>query len=122
MKKGISFSYEEKNGIVTRCYQKDGRVIQNGPHPIMRIVYSLNQEIYKHPFLSWENLTYAYVEPDEEELDDYLLHHALQDDIKTSVALYTRELKLIEDTFSKDYLLEINKRDGGYYQVFIVRK
>ena len=126
MKKGISFSKEECDGNIIRCYQKDGRICMDGnglrKRPRMEIRYSKDTTMYSHRFLSWENLTYAYVEPGEDELDDYLLNHALQDDKKTSVAVYTRRIDEIHNTFSDEYNIEYVEEEDGFYQVFVARK
>ncbi len=122
MKKGISFSYEEKGDYIFRIRQVDTSIAENDSNPYCLVRYKKNTKLYEHPFLSWENFTYAYCEPDEEELDDYLLNHALQDNKKTSLIVITKRKEEVFDTFSNDYNVYAEEADDGFFRIFIARK
>ena len=122
MKKGISFSYEENGNYIFRHYLIDKSIIKNEFDPKYAVSYQKDIKLFDHPFLSWDNLSYAFCEQDEEELDDYLLNHALQDGKKTNVAVITKRKDDVINTFSKDYNIISNKLETGYHQMFVARK
>ncbi len=119
MKKGFSFSYIEKNNMIIRHLLKDGRI---NPYYRMIVKYSKDMELFEHPFLSWDNLSYFCDEPDEDGLDDYLLNHALQEGKKTSISVITKRSEEIKEAFSKEYLIHEIPRENGYSRVYVCRK
>lgn len=116
MKKGVSITVSE-----------DGTVLIDGwgKRPVK--IHGISRD-YFSSYLSWENASYAYANEGEEEADDYLLWHALQDNKKLCVSIYTKHpesiIKHFEllnncDTYIKKLEAEVH---SGYSIVFAVRK
>lgn len=68
-----------------------------------------NKEYYTHPLLNWENLSYSY-SFGEEEPDEYLMYHALQDCKKICVSISSSNPGVINDVienFSNVYECDV---------------
>ncbi len=118
MKQGVSFSYEEKGDYIYRNYCLNGKP---DPKRRMPMVFNKNTQIYEHEFLSWENLTYCFTDYDKDEEDDYLLHHALQDNKKTSVYIWTRNVEKVLSSYDTIYKTHVEEGTNNFYRVFVMR-
>lgn len=95
-----------KDGIVIK--NEEGNVcIEGGDFPIRKFVD--NQYGYTSQYISWENASYIYAEKGQEETDEYLLNHALQEGKKLCVSFYTKNVKKIQQVFN----------DGEKYDLFV---
>ena len=91
-----------------------------------KVVYCFetNKE-FRSQFLSDENLSYYIAENDEDEEDDYLLYHALQENKKLCVSFFTRNASKIQDVFKdrEKYNIAISPTwKIGYDVVYVSRK
>lgn len=116
MKKGVSIITIDEKTTVLEGWNK---------RPVYIRALS---DSFTSPYLSWENASYAYPHLREEEADDYLLNHALQDNRKLCVSIYTKDPETIEQHFKQvsqcdTYVMKLNSaKNAGYSIVFAVRK
>ncbi len=68
---------------------------------------------YESPYLSLENLSYHIALRDEDETDDYLLKHALQENKKLCVSFFTNSPEAIENVFNDHERYSVLIRETG---------
>lgn len=119
MKNGVTFSYEISNNYILRDYLFNGNKRYDRRMP-MRI--KRDMPVYEHKYLSWENLTYCFVDRDSDEEDDYLLHHALQDEKKTSVIIWSRNVDDVLGAYDDRFNTYVEKKENGFYRIYVMRK
>ena len=116
VKDGIEIVQEEENVIY----------IKGGDFSVRR--YRDNCYGFSSQYLSWENASYAYAEKGKEEINDYLLYRALQEDRKLCVSFYTKDAARIKKVFSDrqnyDYFEKTVKSEEhrGFSYVFVTKK
>ncbi len=68
---------------------------------------------YESPYLSLENLSYHISLRNEDETDDYLLNHALQENKKLCVSFFTNTPEVIENVFNNHERYSVLIRETG---------
>lgn len=115
-----------KEGI--EIVQEKGNVkyIKGGDFSVRR--YPESRYGFSSQYLSWENGSYAYAEKGKEEINDYLLYRALQEDRKLCVSFYTKEADKIKKVFSDSEKYEYFEKTAEseehrrFSYVFVTRK
>jgi len=83
---------------------------------------------FKSQYISWTNAKYMYAEEQKEETDDYLLNHALQEEVKLCASFYTKDAHSIIKHFEQDnrFICKIKElyeeKHKGFSIVYVVRK
>ena len=93
--------------------------------PSYDVRYSfITKDEFTSQYLSEENLSYCVAEPDEDEEDDYLLNHALQEDKKLCVTFWTKNYGRICHAFSSErYSVTVSDTWSEEYKtVYVARK
>lgn len=115
MKQGVSV-YKKTNSESTQVQLQS---------PSYDVRYSfITKDEFTSQYLSEENLSYCVAEPDEDEEDDYLLNHALQEDKKLCVTFWTKNYERICHAFSSErYNVTVSDTWSEEYKtVYVARK
>ena len=94
--------------------------------PLTNVSYRYNPEDeYISQYLSEENLSYYVAEDNEDEEDDYLLNHALQESRKLCATFWTKNADRICQVFNDTSRYNLFVSDAwmeGYKIVYVARK